>query len=106
VAPDLIERYGAVSEPVALAMMRGARERLDAACALSVTGIAGPGGATPTKPVGLVFLAVGTPDHEEVRSIHYPLDRESITTLAAHSALYLLWQALGRPPREARRRSS
>ncbi len=106
VTPDLIERYGAVSEPVALAMMRGARERLDAACALSVTGIAGPGGATPTKPVGLVFLAVGTPDHEEVRSIHYPLDRESVTALASHSALFLLWQALGRPPREARRRST
>ena len=104
VAPDLIERYGAVSEPVALAMMRGARERLDAGCALSITGIAGPGGATPTKPVGLVFLAVGVPGHEAVRSIHYPLDRESVAALASHTALYQLWQALGLPPHGASRK--
>ena len=104
VPPDLIERCGAVSEPVALAMMRGARERLDAACALSITGIAGPGGATPTKPVGLVFLAVGVPGHEAVRSIHYPLDRESVAALASHTALYQLWQALGLPPHGASRK--
>jgi nicotinamide-nucleotide amidase len=104
VAPELIERYGAVSEPVALAMMRGARARFEAGCALSITGIAGPGGATPAKPVGLVFLAAGTPGHEEVRSFHYPLDRESITALASHAALYMLWQALGPARRGTPRR--
>lgn len=56
IAPSLIERHGAVSEAVALAMVEGALARSRADIAVSVTGIAGPGGATPTKPVGLVHL--------------------------------------------------
>jgi nicotinamide-nucleotide amidase len=99
----LLERHGAVSEEVALAMARGAQERFGADCALSITGIAGPGGATPAKPVGLVVLAAATPGQAEVRSIHFPLDRDSIAALAANTALYMLWQALGRPPHGARR---
>lgn len=100
VAPEELERHGAVSEPVALAMMRGARERFGADCALAVTGIAGPSGATETKPLGLVFLAAGTPDGEAVRSLHYPLDRESVMALATNAALFLLLQSLGPPRRE------
>ncbi len=94
VPPETLGLHGAVSEPAALAMMRGARERLGADCAIAVTGIAGPGGATETKPVGLVFLAAGTPDGEVVRSIHYPLDRESVTALATNASLFLLLQCL------------
>lgn len=59
VDPGLIEAHGAVSEPVALAMARGMLVHSAADLALAVTGIAGPGGATPTKPVGLVWLGLG-----------------------------------------------
>ena len=57
VDPDLIERHGAVSESVARAMAEGARERSGAEWSLAVTGIAGPTGGSPDKPVGLIFTA-------------------------------------------------
>lgn len=56
VAPDLLHKYGAVSAETAAAMVVGALEHCNADCALSVTGIAGPGGGTPEKPVGLVWF--------------------------------------------------
>src|SRR5437870_6775079 len=58
VAPDLIHGHGAVSSVVAAALARGARSRLNATIGLGITGIAGPGGATPGKPVGLTYVAV------------------------------------------------
>src|SRR5207237_2593517 len=58
VAPDLIHGHGAVSSVVAGALACGARERLGASIGLGVTGIAGPGGATPGTTVGMVFVAV------------------------------------------------
>jgi nicotinamide-nucleotide amidase len=60
VAPDLVSLHGAVSEPVAEAMVRGALQRSRAQLAVAVTGVAGPGGGTPAKPVGLVWMAVAT----------------------------------------------
>jgi PncC family amidohydrolase len=58
VDPDLITAHGSVSQEVAEAMARGVRERTRAALGVAATGIAGPGGATPTKPVGLAYIAV------------------------------------------------
>ncbi|MEX1333801.1 MAG: CinA family protein, partial [Candidatus Limnocylindrales bacterium] len=57
VPPKLLERHGAVSEPVALSMAQGARIRLDVDYAVSVTGVAGPGGGSDLKPVGLTYVA-------------------------------------------------
>jgi nicotinamide-nucleotide amidase len=90
VPPDLFERVGAVSEEVARAMAEGARDRAGVDLALAVTGIAGPGGATPTKPVGLVHLAVacrgGTTRHH--RAV-LPGDRSAIRMASVESALTL-----------------
>ena len=63
VAPNLIHGHGAVSSVVAGALARGARERLGAKIGLGITGIAGPGGATPGKKVGLTYVAVDSDDH-------------------------------------------
>ncbi|HEX5473313.1 MAG TPA: competence/damage-inducible protein A [Vicinamibacterales bacterium] len=62
VAPESIERFGAVSEPVAMAMAEGIRGRTGAGVGVGITGIAGPGGGTPEKPVGTVAIAVVVPD--------------------------------------------
>jgi nicotinamide-nucleotide amidase len=97
VPADLIARHGAVSEEVALAMARGARRRFGASCAIAITGIAGPDGGTPAKPVGLVHVAAATPDADTARRILFPLDRASVMDLSANYALYALWQLLGGP---------
>jgi nicotinamide-nucleotide amidase len=94
VAPDLIQQHGAVSEDVARAMAEGALGRAPADLAVSITGIAGPGGATPTKPVGLVHLAVarrGRPTRHE-RHV-FPGDRTAIREAAVDRALELLLTA-------------
>ncbi|MBA3476762.1 MAG: CinA family nicotinamide mononucleotide deamidase-related protein, partial [Actinobacteria bacterium] len=78
VAPDLIAEHGAVSAQVAEAMARGARERLGVDVAVSVTGIAGPGGGIEEKPVGLVCFHVETPGGGRGSQFSFPGDRESI----------------------------
>src|SRR5919201_92622 len=67
VAPDLIHGHGAVSSVVAQALAAGARRRLAADIGLGITGIAGPGGATPGKPVGLVYVAVDSDDESKIK---------------------------------------
>ena len=86
----LLERHGAVSAEAAEAMAAGARERLGAHVAVSVTGVAGPGGGTPEKPVGLVFLHAQGPDGSLARRLDFPGDRDAIRGRATVAALHLV----------------
>jgi PncC family amidohydrolase len=96
VPPELIERHGAVSEEVARAMAVGALARLDADLAAAVTGIAGPGGGTPEKPVGTVWFATALgEDVAAVRNV-VPGSRSEIRARAAQAALYLLLRRVRR----------
>jgi nicotinamide-nucleotide amidase len=90
VPDEVLERHGAVSAEAAEAMARGARERLGADVAVSVTGVAGPGGGTPEKPVGLVFLHVEGPDGFLARRLDFPGDRDAIRGRATAAALHLV----------------
>jgi nicotinamide-nucleotide amidase len=94
VSKELLEQYGAVSPEVAAAMAQGARERLGADVAVSVTGIAGPDGGTPEKPVGLVYLHVEGPDGGHGREFSFPGDRASIRARSAVGALHLVRRLL------------
>ncbi|MEM7624696.1 MAG: competence/damage-inducible protein A [Planctomycetota bacterium] len=90
VPPELIERHGAVSESVVIAMAQGARERSGADYAVSVSGVAGPGGGTPEKPVGTVWLALSTPDAAVARCARLVGNRASIRDRAAKCALQMI----------------
>ena len=96
---DLIRRHGAVSPEVARAMAEGALSRSAADLAVAVTGIAVPGGATPTKPVGLVeFSCARRGGHTTPMTKHFgESDRARIRLLAVETALDLLEEALGPP---------
>jgi nicotinamide-nucleotide amidase len=93
-AEDL-ERYGAVSEEVALLMAAGVRTKTGADIGVSVTGIAGPGGGTPEKPVGLVWIAIDGPD-AKARRFHLPGDRAEIRQRAAQAALEMVRRTLAK----------
>lgn len=86
----LIVEHGAVSAPVAAALARGARERLRADWAASITGVAGPNGGSEAKPVGTVYIGVSGPGFEAVRRFKYPGERASVRDRAAKTALVLL----------------
>jgi nicotinamide-nucleotide amidase len=90
VPSEVLRAHGAVSAETAASMARGARERLGADVAVSVTGIAGPGGGTAEKPVGLVYLHASGPMGEQARRFDYPGDRETIRGRAAVAALHLI----------------
>jgi len=91
VPPDLIEKHGAVSAEVAAAMAKGVRERSGVSVGLSVTGIAGPGGATATKPVGLVYVGLDAEDGQSITKEHrFHGDRTVIKQRASQAALDLL----------------
>jgi nicotinamide-nucleotide amidase len=81
VPPQLIASHGAVSSVVAGALARGARTRLRAKVGLGVTGIAGPGGATPGKPVGLTYVAIDSDGHSAVKKHVWTFDRELLNDL-------------------------
>ena len=90
----LLEEHGAVSAEVAEAMAHGARERLGVDVAVSVTGVAGPGGGTEEKPVGLVYLHATGPDGDRAVEFSLPGDRNAIRGRAAVSALHLVRRLL------------
>ena len=87
---ELIEGHGAVSAEVARAMAVGARRAAGSDLALSVTGIAGPDGGTPEKPVGTVYLALADAVSCEIAHCNFPGDRDAIRTITAFTALDLL----------------
>lgn len=95
VAPSLIAQHGAVSKPVAVAMAEGARASFGTDLAVAITGIAGPGGGSDEKPVGLVHFSVSAPQgtvHVERR--FGPLGREAIRMASVEQALDMLKEAL------------
>jgi nicotinamide-nucleotide amidase len=96
VSPALIERHGAVSEQVAKALAHGARERFGADVGVGVTGIAGPGGGSEGKPVGLVWLSVvcGPEDTGMTRSVRLPGGRADVRERASTVAMHLLRRVL------------
>ena len=87
---DTLYDYGAVSEQTALEMARGARRLFLTDVALAVTGIAGPGGATPDKPVGLTYIALSARDEELCRRFVWEEDREGNKARSAQAALEML----------------
>ena len=91
---ETLEAHGAVSEPVVLEMARGIREYTGATYGLSISGIAGPTGGTPEKPVGTVFLAAVGPGFEEVRHLNFNYGRERNKVLSAYAVLDLLRRQL------------
>ncbi|MSO95339.1 MAG: nicotinamide-nucleotide amidohydrolase family protein [Thermoleophilia bacterium] len=96
--PDsLLAEHGAVSAEVAASMAHGARERLGVDVAVSVTGVAGPAGGTPEKPVGLVFLHVVGPTGDLSLRIELPGDRHLVRARSAVTALHLLRRSLEPP---------
>jgi nicotinamide-nucleotide amidase len=98
VAPELIATHGAVSEPVAEAMARGAQKQSGAPYALAITGIAGPDGGTPQKPVGTVCVALANAQQMIVRTFRFPGDREMVRDRSAKVALTMLrFALLGKP---------
>jgi nicotinamide-nucleotide amidase len=92
----LLAAHGAVSAEVAAAMASGARERLGADVAVAVTGVAGPGGGTSEKPVGLVFVHAEGPDGGVGRELSLPGDRASIRARSVVVALHLVRTLLAR----------
>ena len=96
VPPDMLAEHGAVSEQTAAAMARGAVARAGVDLAVSVTGIAGPGGGTPHKPVGLVYIGIARRDGAaRVERRVFPGDRGEVRHAALRLALELLLEAAG-----------
>ena len=94
VSGELLAEHGAVSPEVAEAMADGARRRLGADVAVAVTGVAGPDGGTPEKPVGLVHVHVSGPDGSRARTLDVPGERAQVRARATVTALHLLRQFL------------
>lgn len=90
VPPQLIASHGAVSSVVGGALARGARARLGAKIGLGITGIAGPGGETPGKRVGLTYVAIDSASHSTVKKHEWTFDREGNRLASVGAALDLL----------------
>jgi nicotinamide-nucleotide amidase len=94
VRAETLAAHGAVSEPVAREMAEGARQQTGADYALSVTGIAGPTGGTPAKPVGTVLISLATPNETVVERNFNPYDRDAFKQATTNQALELLRKAI------------
>jgi nicotinamide-nucleotide amidase len=94
VKEELIQKYGAVSPQVAAAMAEGLRQLYGVDLALSSTGIAGPGGGTLEKPVGLVYLGLASADGTTTKEMRFLWNRSENKVASAQAALTLLWQHL------------
>jgi PncC family amidohydrolase len=101
VRSQTLEEHGAVSRETVLEMALGVRRALGADIGLAVSGVAGPGGGTPEKPVGLVWIGLSAPDLETARRYQFAGERLSIKEQAAQAALELLEATLqGKQPGE------
>jgi nicotinamide-nucleotide amidase len=94
VSPDLLGEFGAVSEPVALAMADGIKVKARAGVGVGVTGIAGPSGGSPEKPVGTVVVAVVTDNERRVRTFRFFGEREQVKFQASQAALDMVRRLL------------
>lgn len=94
VDPKLIEKHGAVSEEVARAMADGARNRARSTYALATTGVAGPSGGSPEKPIGTVYIALASEREIKVRKLFFPSDRVTFKQLVAQAAFEMLRRKL------------
>jgi nicotinamide-nucleotide amidase len=101
VPPALIAEHGAVSEPVARAMAVGAAQRFGVEAAVSITGIAGPGGGSPAKPVGTVWIGSVLSGVAEARRILFAGSRPEIRARAVQAALFLLYRRIQQPSARA-----
>ncbi|MGH7562832.1 MAG: competence/damage-inducible protein A [Gemmatimonadota bacterium] len=98
VAAETLSAHGAVSEETCREMVAGVRERLGADVGAAVTGVAGPGGGSPEKPVGLVYCGVGTPEGTWLRKLDVPGARDAVRRRATIATLSLLLRKLRAEP--------
>jgi nicotinamide-nucleotide amidase len=94
IQPELIARYGAVSEPVAMAMAEGVKKMANASVGVGITGVAGPGGGTAGKPAGTVAIAVAFADETTARTFRFPGSRDMVKSQAAQGALDMVRRRL------------
>jgi nicotinamide-nucleotide amidase len=94
VLPPTLQQYGAVSPETAREMAAGGRSLFSSTYALATTGIAGPGGATPDKPVGLVYVCLATPEDTQVEEHRFGGHREDVRWRTTQRALEMLWRRL------------
>lgn len=94
VETETLRLYGAVSEQTVLQMVRGVCRAIGSDCAMATSGIAGPGGGTPKKPVGTVWIAARTPWRETAIEYHFHGSREDVISQATEAAINLLLEIL------------
>ncbi len=96
VAADVLAEHGAVNEAVAQSMAEGVRIALNADVGIGITGVAGPDGGTPDKPVGRVCIGLADRQRSEARAYNFPGDRTAVRRAACQAALEQLADRLGR----------